>query len=1436
MSRWQQYKEQTQETQAPTSTTGVGSRWQRYKQYEQTIPQPITPQITTPKQTETENKPGFIARAWDKLTSKEFWKPNDDLMFGKKFLWQLTDEEQAQRSAMIQERRQQAIQSKPDVGFLGGVVGGAYLTVLNVNPDARNKFIADNPELVTNMADNYDKYIGGHLRTALPSKIALATAEKVVGRQLAATYDEIREKYPVAATISGLTGDIYNLALTQSVLGSLGILSKVQQAQYLGPTSKFWFPFAERFVPNAVSRGMVWGTKGFLDEVTDQFQAGDFNPTKLASETGKDVLFGTLLAAPMATTSTVLQVGGSGLVFGGLTALEKYLEDGTLTADDMLDVGASTILGMALAAFGVKGRVGANQSIKVNNYAKLQLESKVGTEAATKILQAQSAEQLAKLFPNNQVKEVAQMAKNLYMTGVKQSEIDISLRALAKSKPEYADAIKTYMSLKGSIGLPILSTEPTYQVTQTIKEQFTALPQFQALSADMQSNLINTAIDNVMSAPEIGKPVVEEIIKTITNSIQQLPTSPVETPETTAQTPTQATPEQSASRMKAEGKTFEEFVKSQPRYDITSDKQLTNLNKRISEEWANKNYKEVNNLSIVKQDLLSQKYDSLLRNKRTLAIGPCEGTCVNRTDIPFEQGKAFDITNPTDFDFFARKINQLEGDNFGWDTIEINDRYLIATESGIERIFPIGNAEQFVSKPIEVYSKTTSQLKDIWDKAQDLTQETTEQPALLKIQERTEGPLVANETLETIERIADATGLYVREQYTQDFKELARNMLGTSDLTQITQTQADLLLSHLDDILEKKIIANSDIADAEMKLLQLEEIGAKERVRGTEPVFDKIGLSNDPMFTPDAIMTRELDAQDEYLKFDARMQSYKESVANIPGQETRIFRHLDGHKDYPLERLSEAEQRVAEWARKLLNEWADRIKLPADKRRKNYITHILEQEVEQSLREKSPLPAAFFGALKMRAPKQIFNPYIRQRLGREIGVKEDVWEALKAYISKQIKVYHYSPLIEKLNAYKQYAPPNTARYLDEFTKRLTSEPLQIDKEIKEDFKDFASFLRKSGMEKIATALEKGNPGALMTHMYTGILYEVWLGLRPVSAIKNLSQQGLSIAEVGLGNYMKGKNMQYTKQGKELLKESVVMRSRQRGFFLPASDAALVKQMEGKRQRVTMAMFKAADKDNVSAGFLSGYYEAKSLGVPHEVAIKRGDEVARKTQYVYTRLMSAELNQSSLGRLLTVFTSWPRNWAELMNHWIKGKPSKVYLEYGKSTGKPVKGYTKLGEHDEVQFDKNKKSVYRYLFIVMLGFLIERSTKLKGSYYTGWTSLGSLTELANGNIPGLNIPGSVLGIIGAMSVGDTDKAKRHWRNLSPARQVILIRELQAILDGKKTWLDLFLYLDNNKDDSPSSQFISPDSMPTEINLDINLKDIQLDLNKLEIDLNW
>jgi hypothetical protein len=160
-------------------------------------------------------------------------------------------------------------------------------------------------------------------------------------------------------------------------------------------------------------------------------------------------------------------------------------------------------------------------------------------------------------------------------------------------------------------------------------------------------------------------------------------------------------------------------------------------------------------------------------------------------------------------------------------------------------------------------------------------------------------------------------------------------------------------------------------------------------------------------------------------------------------------------------------------------------------------------------------------------------------------------------------------------------------------------------------------------------------------------------------------------------------------------------------------------------------------------------------------------------------------QTSPGRILGMLTTWPMNWAELMNEWIKGKPSRVYTQYAKATGKKVA---------PTNWVARRKSLWTYLALVSMAMLIHKKTPFKALYYTGWTSIGNFASVASGKFPGL-IPVSVmLNLVAGLATADKKRMKKAWSEVK--RLPVIAKELRDVITGKKDWMNLFVYMEEDK----------------------------------------
>jgi hypothetical protein len=490
--------------------------------------------------------------------------------------------------------------------------------------------------------------------------------------------------------------------------------------------------------------------------------------------------------------------------------------------------------------------------------------------------------------------------------------------------------------------------------------------------------------------------------------------------------------------------------------------------------------------------------------------------------------------------------------------------------------------------------------------------------------------------------------------------------------------------------------------------------------------------------------------------------------------------------------LNKAEQNYHDFTKRFFDDWANRLDLPPEKRRDRYVTHIFDKTLTDMAKkgyiDPDILRAFDFGAI----PKSIKNPFIQnQRTGQEFGLKKNPMEAMAAYEDYALKTFHYEPLLKKIDTYAKFLPEGSKKYLGNFVGRMTNRPLDIDKGINQDIKNAIDALAKSkaannpAIKKILPLLQdstRGNIAGAAAYYYTGFMYEAFLGYRPDSAIRNLGQGFLTIGESGFSNYAKGLSFMATKEFKDAAKKSTVVRSRQYAY-MPEQGGLL----PSKVRATAMYMFRTADKFNVLSAFATGYQEAKSLGLPDHIAVERGDEVARKTQFMYTKMATPEVQTSAVGKTLGAFTSWPRNWAELIRHWGKGDVSEVYLNYEKQSGKKVYRDNWLSRH---------QSALRYAVIYALLMYAQSETDIKATQYGGFGTFTSLPRIMSGQLASLKLPVSLMEVVGGTLGQDERMVASGLRGLNPDQYFLAYKRVKEINEGKKDWLDFYFYRDNNK----------------------------------------
>ncbi|HUW45612.1 MAG TPA: hypothetical protein VMW50_07420, partial [Dehalococcoidia bacterium] len=626
-------------------------------------------------------------------------------------------------------------------------------------------------------------------------------------------------------------------------------------------------------------------------------------------------------------------------------------------------------------------------------------------------------------------------------------------------------------------------------------------------------------------------------------------------------------------------------------------------------------------------------------------------------------------------------------------------------------------------------------------------------------------------------------------QLTPEFKKLAKTTVGKGNIDEMTAGEVSLLndviirlpaakygrpprIPSAERILNEILPLSENFID---KIPTLQDIGLLEGLRPARAVWEKIGLYHE-IYEP-TIFT-------EVLMNEARTafaKGLKEIEKLVPRDRRAIvFQAIEN----PAKKvdLTANEQRAVTWFKQYFDDWADKLELPSIRRRGNYITHIFEADMTQQLKEKHPLDLELVRAFNFISPKTVFMPYLQERLGRTAGLVEDPFRAAEAYQARALKKYYYEPLIKRIRIYERYLEPRAVKALREYTTRLTGRPTETDQALNQNLRELTKHIRKlPGGKKVADLLfPSGNTAGIMAYRMTGWYYTAWLGARPASALKNLSQHGLTLAEVGPEYLAKGIGLRFTEEGKNALRESTVLRSRKIGY-LPGVDKAFVSHYAQSIQDKALFLFRQADRQNVSDAFLAGYAEAKANGLPRSWAIKRGDEVAERTQYVYTKMGGAMWTQTAPGRVLGVLTTWPTNFVELATRWFKGTPPRVYTDYAKATGKePPKAKPVFNPQ-----------VLTFLALTGALYAVQRKTRVRAMLYSGAMSLQSLADIMSGNLPGLTWPGGIANIVAGAATGDMATIRKGWYAINPARTIAIVKQLMDIAEGERDWLSLFVY---------------------------------------------
>ncbi len=556
------------------------------------------------------------------------------------------------------------------------------------------------------------------------------------------------------------------------------------------------------------------------------------------------------------------------------------------------------------------------------------------------------------------------------------------------------------------------------------------------------------------------------------------------------------------------------------------------------------------------------------------------------------------------------------------------------------------------------------------------------------------------------------------------------------------------------------------------------DVNVIDRFRPTRFVFDKMGLFD----IWESTFKAETLRAEEQVAFNKELKKHAKNVKD-PARRELVWEHVNNSKSDVFNQLTFEEKQAANWWKRTADDWADRLNIPQERRIQNYIPHIFDDAAKQV--GDVPLDASLSMVFSKKITDKVKMPFLEERLGKELGLIKDPFLAAQAYQNVALRKFYYEPILQKLKLVAEHSttPEFAKNYLKDYSRRMTGEPATIDREINKTLVDIANNLRGlPGGETLANFLDRGNASAMSAYNLTSALYVMWLGFKPTTAIRNLSQHGLIIAEVdSIQDFGNGIRLRVTAEGRNALAESLVVRSR-KGAFIESIDSSVTAKGTDAFRETALFLFRKADEQNVKDAFLSGYAEAKRLfpEAGRDIWIKRGDEVAADTQYLYTKMNSLAIAQSGPGKVGAMLTTWAINWLELMNKFVQGKQSRVYTD----ANLDVK---------EKNWLTSRTSLLTYMAIVGLAYGLTQQdwNRIRAFEYTGATSINTFANLVGGEFPGLELPGAVADLIAGTLLGDERKTKTSWNTLR--RSFSILNQVERVASGERDWLSLFFYLE-------------------------------------------
>lgn len=453
----------------------------------------------------------------------------------------------------------------------------------------------------------------------------------------------------------------------------------------------------------------------------------------------------------------------------------------------------------------------------------------------------------------------------------------------------------------------------------------------------------------------------------------------------------------------------------------------------------------------------------------------------------------------------------------------------------------------------------------------------------------------------------------------------AGDILGVNGATQLGEGEARTIEKQAEEYLsrsgrEEDVRALRDSASLKRIIEDYKTpVGKKvnliDYIRTPEKVLTKIGLGPETKF---------LRSQYEgYLKeLPRNIEKITEWTKRVPASSNvRLFKYLDGQAID----LNPTEKKVAEEIKAYLSDWADRLKLPEDKRIANYITHLFD---DQLIRKE--FDEDLVKIIRDKIPGEVYDPFLEKRMGA-LGYKEDTWAALDAYTKRATRKFYMDPALERISDKAQSFEDSqwnyVKRYLDSVNMRPTETETLIDNWVKQKFG------YRGGQRPFTRISQK-----LRQMVYRGAL-----GLNVGSAVRNLTQGVNTYAELGEKYTAKG-YIDLMRNGTQELKDVGILND----DFVQDRTISAVKSTLQKIDTGLFAMFETVEKINRGSAYYGAKARALAQGKDELTAVEEAKDLVRKTQFSLGKIDTPVALQSDIIKTLLQFQSFTIKQAEFLS--------------------------------------------------------------------------------------------------------------------------------------------------------------------------------------------